>query len=168
MLPIKLKRDAFPNLPDEIWSTFIERLNNDGLNDFDFNSHGRWFVHFGGLSIKGFSDLRWRMISHPLAELRIALDAYTTIDIDEAIKFLLSDDSPESRARFKRYDPMTRKTIARYVKFIEKTRCLPTPIVGIRTSTGFRVLDGHHRLIAALYFEAQNSISIDIDAWIGI
>lgn len=162
MTPIKLKREMFPNLPDEVWNIFIVPLNDDRSNIFDTHVNGRWFVHFGGLSIEAFSKLQWNLTILPTNEI---LDNFTITDIDRILSYCNIKDSPYARARFIGYDPSIRTTVAKYTEFIAKARRLPAPIVGIRTNAKFKVLDGNHRL--ATLFDLGLYSSIPIDAWIG-
>jgi len=158
MLPIKMTKAMLPNFPDEIFDMFIMQQNESALNIFDSQPGGRWFCHFGNLSIDEFNNLQWRK-----SELFFNKDIFHRLsmgDINGLIEHVQSDDTfdnlypKDSRARFSWHQTV-----------IRNTGKLCAPIVCIRTNEGFRVLDGTHRLAAAFSLSAHDSIPLD--AWIG-
>jgi hypothetical protein len=163
MSPIKLTRDMLPNLPDEIYEMFVVPQNDAPLNIFDSQPQGRWFFHFGGLSVEEFGHLRWKRtiltfnkdIFHPDSNRDInRLVSYSRIDNVALANAILPGNPTDSRGR-----------LAWHKKSILDTGRLCAPIVCIRTSEGIRVLDGTHRLVAATLLD--NSDTIPLDAWLG-
>lgn len=156
--PIKLSRDMLPNLPDEIYEMFVVPQNDAPLNIFDSQPQGRWFFHFGGLSIEEFGQLGWRR-----AELLFSatvFEPYTYGDIDRLIKHLkgvaLSPGIPAD----------SRERVVWQRNVIKKTGRIFAPIVCIHTVEGLKILDGAHRVVALLSLSSDGP-EIPIDAWIG-
>lgn len=148
MIPLKITKAMLPNLPDEIFEMFVEPLSDCPPNKFDNHPKGRWFCHFGGLSIEEFSNLKWQR-----SILFIKRDDFHKDSLND-IMILLKKCSERSREH-----------LLQLKQSIENTGKLPEPIVCIKTSEGFRVLDGIHRLAAVLSLNICNSIPLD--AWIG-
>lgn len=147
-----------PNLPDEIYETFVVPQNDAPLNAFDDHPLGRWFVHFGGLSINEFDKLRWRRTEFLFSATVFEPGTYS--DIDRLIKHL------KGVALSPRIPTNSRERVIWQRNVIKKTGRLFAPIVCMRTIKGLKVLDGSHRIVAALFLSVDGP-EIPLDAWIG-
>ena len=163
MIAIKLTRDMLPNLPDEIFERFIVPQNDAPLNIFDSQPEGRWFYHFGGLSLEEFSQLKWMNTILNLDKDILHPDSYQ--DIRRLIRYYRIDNVALAKATIPGMPTDSRERLIWHAQFIANTGRLCAPIVCIKTSAGIRTLDGTHRLAAVSL--AENSESIPIDAWIG-
>lgn len=163
MNPIKITRDMLPNLPDEIYELFIVPQNDAPLNIFDSQPEGRWYWHFGGLSLEEFKQLRWRRDELSFDKTIFHPDSYS--DIDGLIKYCEANESQMSQARFQGYSPSSREFMPHLMLAMIEAGKFNAPIVGIHTNIGIRVLDGTHRLAASLVLKSK--VEIPIDAWIG-
>lgn len=152
-----------PNLPDEVFEMFIIPQSESPLNIFDSKPGGRWFCHFGGLSIDEFSNLRWRRST--LFFNKDIFHPHSCSDVDRLIEYCSLNSNSLRKALFQGYPTDSMERLAWHKEFIINTGRLCAPIVGIRTVDGLKVLDGTHRLSAAFSLEMHNSIPID--AWIG-
>jgi hypothetical protein len=160
--PHKITRDMLPNLPDEIYEMFIVPQNDAPLNIFDTQPEGRWFYHFGGLDIEEFNKLGWRR-----AELSFDKDIFhpdTYGDIDGLIDHLKKGSTS---SKISPHPADSRERVIWQRNIIKKTGSLFAPIVCILTTEGLKVLDGTHRIVAALSLSTDDSGTIPLDAWIG-
>lgn len=163
MKPIKLTKDMLPNLPEEVFNMFITQINDTESVSFDNRPGGRWFYYFGELTIEAFNQLQWRRavltfketIFHPISGK----------DIDTLIHYCELEGKPIARALYPGYPVDSPTRLSGLKEFIMKTGHLPAPVVTIRTNNGIRVLDGCHRLSAAV--SCPNPDLIPLDAWIG-
>lgn len=152
-----------PNLPDEIFEMFVVPQNDAPLNIFDSQPEGRWFWHFGGLSLEEFNQLRWRRTELTFESDILHPDSYR--DIKGLIEYCSADESEIGNARFQGYSPHSRKFMPNLMLSMTNTGKFNAPIVGICTNEGIRVLDGTHRLSAA--FVLKSRVAIALDTWIG-
>lgn len=81
---IKITGDMLPNMPVEVIEMFIVPLNEHPSSIFDDKPEGRWFYHFGGLSIEEFSELRWKRATRVLDGCH-RLAAAFSLDIRDSI-----------------------------------------------------------------------------------
>jgi hypothetical protein len=160
MHPIKLTRDMLPTLPDEIYRMFVVPQNDAPLNIFDSHPSGRWFVHFGGLTIEEFNNLIWHK-----AELFFEEDIFHPDTYDDIGRLIASNKNPPTNTLLQRNPSDSRERLIRHKKIIVETGRLYAPIVCIRTNIGIKILDGAHRVVAAL--SIKGSEAIPLDAWIG-
>ncbi len=152
-----------PNMPDEVFEMFIVPLNEHPASIFDDKPEGRWFYHFGGLSIEEFSELRWKR-----ATLFFNKDRFHPLscqDIDTLLEFCELPANSNRNTLYQGYSPSSREHLARLNLSILNTGKLNAPIVCIKTRNGYRVLDGCHRLAAAFSLDIRDSIPLD--AWVG-
>lgn len=159
---IKLTRDMLPNLPNEIFEMFIVPQNEAPLNIFDSQPEGRWFYHFGGLFLEEFNKLRWRRTELSFDENIFHPDTYSDIAglIDHIKKgSTFSEKSP--------YPADSRERVIWQRDIIKKTGRLFAPIVCIRTSGYLKLLDGSHRIVAAISSSPDGIEIFPLDAWIG-
>ena len=155
-----MTRDMLPNLPDEIYEMFVVPQNDAPLNQFDDHPRGRWFVHFGGLTIEEFNNLSWHRAELSFDKDIFHLDTYE--DIKRLITFHMNPPMDTLRSR----NPTdSRERLIRHRKIIVETGRLCAPIVCIRTNSGLKLLDGVHRVIASL--SVKGSEAIPLDAWVG-
>lgn len=148
-----------PNLPDELFNMFIAPLNNGTRNVHDSQPEGRWHYHFGGLSIKEFSDLGWEIKVIFLNKNLLHPDSYR--DINGLVSYCASDN----KALFPWYPQNSPERLVWHKEFVLKTGHLCAPIVGIKTGGTIRILDGTHRLSALFSLGVQYCTPVDI--WIG-
>ena len=163
MTPIKISRDMLPSLPDEIYEIFVVPQNDAPLNIFDSQPQGRWFFHFGGLSIEEFGHLKWRKTDLFFNKDILHPDSYR--DIKRLVIYCSIDDITLANAILPGNPTDTRERLIWHKKVIVNTGRLCAPVVCIRTNEGIRVLDGTHRLAAASIVD--NRDSIPLDAWLG-
>jgi hypothetical protein len=163
MKPIKMTKAMLQNLPDEVFNMFITQINDTESSLFDSMPGGRWFYYFGELTVEAFSYLQWQRkvltfkdtIFHPISGR----------DIDNLVHYCKLEGNLIARALYPEYSPDSPARLAGIKEVIMNTGRLPAPIVAIRTDTGIRVLDGCHRLSAAV--SCPNPEDIPLDAWIG-
>jgi len=127
MNPIKLTRDMLPNLPDEIYEMFVVPQNEAPLNIFDSQTEGRWFWHFGGLSLEEFKQLRWKRSELILERDILHPDSYR--DINGLVEYCEADESLISHARFQGYSPHSREFMPHLMLSMIKTGKFNAPIV---------------------------------------
>jgi hypothetical protein len=160
MEPIKITRDMLPNLPDEIYGMFVVPQNDAPLNIFDNHPRGRWFVHFGGLTIEEFNNLSWHR-----AELSFDEDIFHPDTYGDIERLIASHKNPPMNTLLPRNPTDSRERLIWHRNTIIDTGRLCAPIVCIRTSIGLKLLDGVHRVVAALSINGSETISLG--AWIG-
>lgn len=165
MKPIKkMTRAMLPNLPDEVFDMFITQINDTESSSFDTMPGGRWFYYFGELTIEAFNSLRWRKIVLTLKET--LFHPISGRDVDLLIHYCKRKEKAKAGTVQSYPIPIDSPVRLSGIKeFIIKTGRLPAPIVAIRTANGIRVLDGCHRLSAAV--SCPDPDAIPLDAWIG-
>jgi hypothetical protein len=163
MTPIERAKAMLPNMPDEVFKLFIAEMFIDTpwpFSNIDQSLIGtKWYYYFGGLSLRQFSNLRWKIYNFMLDKNILHPDSYG--DAARLIKeHVLGIETPIRNVR------KTKERFFGLVKYIERTKKFPAPIITIRTEfNNLRVLDGSHRLAALYALELDDKIPID--AWIG-
>lgn len=150
---------TLPNMPTPLFDMFITPLLGNALNVLSPFGDSRWFYHFGGLSLYQFSQLRWN-----ISTLLINKDILHP-NSNSDIQLLITDHVKNIETPIRRNVMDSKIRFDGLVEYIKRTRCLPAPIVLIRTGYAFRILDGSHR-IAALFSLGLND-TIPIKAWLG-
>ena len=111
----RLSRTDFPNVPDEIFTGFVEPLSNADWNTFDETAEGRWYYHFGSLSLKEFNNLRWDV--SPIVIRSTSFHPESKLDI-YLIDYFTPGDTIETRTRFIGYPTDSRERLILHIKFI--------------------------------------------------
>ena len=164
MKPIKLTKVMLQNLPNEVFDMFITQINDTESSPFDFMPGGRWFYYFGEMTIEAFNHLHWRKIVLTFKET--LFHPVSGRDIDCLIHYCKLKGKSNAWALQGYSIPIdSTDRLRAFKKVIINTGRLPAPIVAIRTNNGIRVLDGIHRLSAAV--SCPNPNVIPLDAWIG-
>ncbi len=158
-----MTKAMLPNLPNEVFDMFITQINDTDSSPFDSMLGGRWFYYFGELTIEAFNQLRW--IRTTLSFKEAIFHPTSGSDIDRLVHYCKLEGKPIARALYPGYPPDSPARLAGIKEVIMNTGRLPAPIVAIRTDNGIRVLDGCHRLAAAV--SCPNPEDIPLDVWIG-
>lgn len=159
----KITKEMLPNLPDEIFNMFIAQINATELSPFDSEPGGRWFYHLGNLSVEAFNQLRW--IRTVITFKEALFHPNSREEVDALIHYCELEGKAIARALYPWHPADSPSRLKGIKKIIINTGRLPAPIVAIRTGDGLRVLDGCHRLSAAV--SCPNPDEIPLDAWIG-
>jgi len=151
----------FKNMPDEVFEIYIAPLIKDlgwpynSANDFV--SRG-WQEAFDNHQLNVIVELQWErgntyfssLKFHPTSAKR--LDWILEAHIDGRV-------TPCSNVR------NGKQRLERNLAYIKRLRAMPSPVVFMNSHQGFRILDGNHRLAAALL--VSRTIDTQIPYWLG-
>jgi len=164
IMSVIVARELLANMPDEVFSLYIEPLIQ--LHGWPFWSLDQprssetddWIRMFDGHSLKTISQLSWERdqmsfslaVFHPLAQKTIAGL------LDQHIHGLSTPYAHviNTKARFDSCHT-----------FIASTGRMPKPVILMEDWHGLRILDGNHRLAAMASF--SNADKGVVDCWIG-
>ena len=152
---IQKARCMFPNMPDEVFNTWLLPIIRDHntwpyLNVLSPHPSRQWSQYFGLFTIYDVANLLWD-------KLKLSLDVYITDPVsNDAIEALIGAhvDGLETPARNVRDSKMR---FFRLVNLIYRTRTVPAPIIGINTDTGFRKI---HSLFTSFILKLTNHTTL--------
>jgi len=144
-------------MPDEVFNLYIEPLINDLGSSSAFVSQG-WYEAFDNNQLNAIVELTWESGETRFGSLRFHPDSARRLDwILEA--HLDGRVNPCSNVK------NGKQRLESSVAYIKRTHRLPNPVVFMDSPQGFRILDGNHRLAAALLVSREiNSV---IPYWLG-
>lgn len=154
-----------PNMPDEVFDTWLLPIIRDHnawpyLDIFSPHPSLQWSQYFGLYALNDISNCIWRKLVcsfgmntlDPISNRTInALIEDHVCDLNTPIRLNVRD----SKVRF-----------FGLVEFIQRTRVIPAPIVGINTDDGLRILDGNHRLAALTFLKLRGRLQCS--TWVAV
>jgi hypothetical protein len=156
-------REFFPNMPDEVFETWIGPLVEEvgwPFSSFEENLQSSdWRYRLGiNKDLRDWRDAPWARESLDLANLMLTSSSLDMINniIKNCHQGMRS--STENLLN-------TKNRFNKCKSYIESKRCLPCPVVLEKLGEGYSIWDGHHR-ISALVVANQNSIPVALDAWV--
>ena len=157
-----IARSMFPNMPSVVFDIWLDPLiRADGwpfISEFAMPS-GVWAQYFDGHSIQSIKNLLWERL--PVFPMLHSFCPESRNIIQWIIQqHIHGVSTPVARIKKGKGG----QSFFRSRDFIERTGRLHTPVVLIKETFGYKIMDGNHR-IAALF-----SLSRPIwnfDAWIG-
>ncbi len=164
MTPIDRAKAMFPNIPADVFDNFFAPLiiNDIGWPSFsiyDALDGTDWYRILYPFSLQTLSKLTWKISSFFLNKDILYPGSY------DDIKLLILNEIYDMETLIGWYPKDSRQRLARNKQLIKTTGRFPAPVVFARTSSGMKLLDGHHR-VAALFILGLHS-TIPVDAWIG-
>jgi hypothetical protein len=161
---ILIARQLLANMPDEVFSLYIEPLIElhgwpfTSLDDPPSRANALWLQMFDHQSVKSISQLSWERHEipfsfrsfHPVAQQVIAgLVNQHVGGLNTPYANVLN-----TKARF-----------ASCRSYIAHTGRMPAPVILMQDWKGLRILDGNHRLAAMASFSSATAGIVD--CWIG-
>jgi hypothetical protein len=153
----------FPNMPDEVFNTWLLPIIRDHntwpyLNVFSLHPSDQWQRYFRSFSINDFSNCKWNRKTLTFAT--DCLDPISNNTIDTLIRdHVYGFETPARNVRDSKSRFFT------FVEFIQRTGTIPAPIIGINTRDGLGIIDGNHRLAALTHLGLRGCINCD--TWLG-
>lgn len=153
----------FPNMPPEVFDTFLVPLINDigwpflstntPLNGTD------WLRILSPLTLVDLSQLKWVRHVFPFDDSLFYPDSLADIEL------IIQNKTSDVWAFVGRDSTPCRNSLLWHEARALETRRLCTPITIARTNFGMKLLDGNHRIAALITTGLIHEIPID--AWIG-
>jgi tellurite resistance-related uncharacterized protein len=160
---IQKAKAMLPNMPDEVFNTWllpIIRHHNSWPYDNILSPHptDQWRRYFGLFTLHDFSECVWY-------RMRLTFDMGCLDPISDSVIQTLIEKHIKNRNTPGRLNVLNSKSrFLGFVEFIQRTRTIPAPIIGINTGNGLRILDGNHRIAALTHLKLRGTILCD--TWI--
>jgi hypothetical protein len=155
-------KDIFPKMPQEVFDMWITPLILD--NGWPFHStncsvqNTRWEHLFADLTLGQWADCEFKLVKFPLSSLDFK--ATTWLYIDGIIDHCTAGAHTRT-ANLKN----TQERFRACAEFILTNKRLPLPIMGIFRGGGWMIVDGHHRIAAAIWLAPAMDCDIIIPIW---
>ena len=163
---IAVARGIFSRMPDQLFDMYIRALINDMGNwpfhscmDFTYNTP--WHRIFSVVSLHEQSSCKWRTASFMPSIFNITQQSLADID------GLLQNYNGMLLFRHPTYDyDYCRKSTEYHIAILQRSGTYQLPVAVYPVMGRFHVLDGNHRIGAALQLLATTGQSYSIPAWI--
>jgi hypothetical protein len=164
MNPINTAKSMLPNMPDEVFNTWLFPIIRDHkswpyCNISASHPSCQWSQYFGLFTLNDIANCLWHKIS--LTFDMGCLDPITNKTIDTLIQKHVHN--LDSGVKFNVRNSKNR--FLGFVELIKRKGSIPPPIIGINTDNGLRILDGNHRIAALTYLNYRGRIQCT--TWVG-
>lgn len=154
-------RAIFKNMPDEVFELYIAPL----IQDLGWHytaataivSKG-WYEAFDNSQLNAIVELQWERLDTYFSSLTFHPNSA------DRLNWILQahiDGRVTPCSNVKNGKQRLESSLA----YIRRSRRLPNPVVFMKSYQGFRILDGNHRLAAAL--EVSRTINTRVPYWLG-
>lgn len=154
-----LARETFINMPEEVCQLWLDdRISNCGWPPEGLEWQGFLFRK----SIEHWQQLAWEeknvsLEVHQIAPISLELVSNLIEAHEHGKPNILTLYMPDSKSR---YDSIN--------DYLKTNKAVPGKIILMETELGYEIIDGVHRVTAALMFQLNNSLKLSgFNAWIG-
>jgi hypothetical protein len=163
MNPIQKAKAMLPDMPKQVFDEWLLPIIKDH-NSWPYTDASslhpsqQWEQYFGLFSFIDIVNLKWQtlILSFDLG----GLDSISNNTIKTLIDWHVHNLKPNSNIH------NSKNRFYHFVSLIKEKHSIPSPIIGVNTDEGLRVLDGNHRLSALTYLGLRGKIKCS--TWIGI